>query len=309
MSVSQGFCLLCVAVFALGLAVRAVRYSRAPMHLRWELYPVPHEAGKPYGGSYYEEPDWWRRPRKTSFLGDLKVMLSEIFLHAGLWHHNRKMWMVSYPFHLGIYCVAVFLLLLVAGGVAGAAGPLPGGPAAAASSGLAPAILHYLTLGFGLAGMLLVIVGGLGVLARRLANRDLRSLTAPADYFNLGFILALAVTWFVTWLCVDPSFALARGFVRGVFDSAPATPVPPAVAGEMVLLGLFLVYLPFTHMSHFMGKWFTYHHVRWDDSPNLGAAYERKVAAALNRPVGWSAPHISNPGKKKTWAELAREVE
>lgn len=293
MSVSQGFCLLCVVVFALGLAVRAVRYARAPMHLRWELYPVPHEAGKPYGGSYYEEPDWWKRPRKRTFLGDLKVMLSEIFLHAGLWQHNRKMWVVSYPFHLGIYFVAAFLVLLVVGGVAGDVA----------------LVLHNLTLGFGLAGMLLVIAGGVGVLARRLTDPDLRSLTAPADYFNLGFILALAVTWFVTWLCVDPSFALARGFVRGVFDAAPATPVPHPVAAEMVLLGLFLVYLPFTHMSHFIGKWFTYHHVRWDDSPNLGAAYERKVAAALNRPVGWSAPHISNPGKKKTWAELAREVE
>lgn len=30
-------------VFTLGSILRAVQYARTPYHLRWELYPVPHE--------------------------------------------------------------------------------------------------------------------------------------------------------------------------------------------------------------------------------------------------------------------------
>ena len=40
-----------LAIFALAFVVRAVRIARLPVHLRWELAPVPHEKGKGhYGG-------------------------------------------------------------------------------------------------------------------------------------------------------------------------------------------------------------------------------------------------------------------
>jgi hypothetical protein len=60
-------------------------------------------------------------------------------------------------------------------------------------------------------------------------------------------------------------------------------------------------------MTHFVGKFFTYHFVRWDDSPNLrGSDYERLIAGLLERPVAWSAPHVQ---QGKSWAEVATEVE
>ncbi len=38
------------------LIYRARRIAKLPIHLRWELYPVPHEKGRShYGGSYMEE--------------------------------------------------------------------------------------------------------------------------------------------------------------------------------------------------------------------------------------------------------------
>ena len=42
--------------FAAASAARAVRYARSPIHLRWEVYPVPHEAHDRagHGGSSYE---------------------------------------------------------------------------------------------------------------------------------------------------------------------------------------------------------------------------------------------------------------
>ncbi len=48
-----------VAVFFVGTIVRAISYARMPSHLRWELYPVPHEETEQFehGGSYFETVD------------------------------------------------------------------------------------------------------------------------------------------------------------------------------------------------------------------------------------------------------------
>ena len=54
-----------IVFFLIAVAARFVFWSRMPMHVRWELYPVAHEGGgrAAYGGSYLEETDWWKKPR------------------------------------------------------------------------------------------------------------------------------------------------------------------------------------------------------------------------------------------------------
>ena len=73
---------------ALVAIVRKIyRYATAPEHLRWELYPVPHEKGRSdYGGSYLEELDWWSKKRNSDMLNELKEMLSEILFLKGVFH-------------------------------------------------------------------------------------------------------------------------------------------------------------------------------------------------------------------------------
>ncbi len=46
---------IALVVFVAATVARAVAYARAPIHLRWELYPVPHEpaARLAHGGSYF----------------------------------------------------------------------------------------------------------------------------------------------------------------------------------------------------------------------------------------------------------------
>jgi nitrate reductase gamma subunit len=86
--------------------------------------------------------------------------------------------------------------------------------------------------------------------------------------------------------------------------SAP-DPIALLTSVEIVLGSLLVAYVPLTHMSHFFMKWFTYHHVRWADEPNLpGSDIERRVNEVLQYPVSWSAPHIRGDGKK-TWVDVA----
>lgn len=51
-------------------------------------------------------------------------------------------------------------------------------------------------------------------------------------------------------------------------------------------------------MSHYVGKYFTFHKVLWENEPNLpGSDIERQIqeASKVKPKTTWSAPHISSP--------------
>ena len=293
-----------IAVFVAAIAVRALKIARLPIHLRWELYPVAHEKGRTsYGGSYLEEPDWWTKPRESSLLGELKVMIPEIILLAGVWEHNRKHWLRSFPFHFGLYLLAGLIVLLLVGGIAAAAGMT-----VSADGGAVGKALYHLTYLVGYAGLGLALIGAVALLATRTFDLDYREYTKKADYFNLVFFVVTLAVALAAHALADPDFVDLRYFFAqlvtfGLLDVASS--VSGLTAVEIVLGCLLLAYIPLTHMSHFFTKWFMYHDIRWNDEPNLvGGKIERQVAAALEYPVSWSAPHIRGDGKKN-WVDVA----
>ncbi len=284
-------------VFVLGIGLRILKYARAPMHVRWELYPVPHKKGSEYGGSYFEEPDWWTRPREKSLGGEIRAMLEEMLLIRSLWHHNRPQWYASFPFHLGLYILIGFTGLLA---IEAAAQP------ALAPSPATWAAVEAVTVGLGVAGLALASLGALLLLYRRASDPALRSASTRVDYVNLLFVLAVLGAAIFAWASADTTFSGLRTYLGSLLSLRPAASVGPAVAAEVALVALFMIYLPFTHMTHFVAKYFTYHQVRWDDEPNLGeASMQRRMMDNLRRPVGWGAPHIQ---PDRSWAEVATEV-
>ena len=294
-----------VAIFVVAVVLRFLMWSRMPMHLRWELYPVAHEGAKAsYGGSYLEESEWWKRPRHFSLAGELGAMVPEILFLVALKEHNPKLWTRSFPFHFGLYLAAGCTALMAVAGVLGAA--LPGvmaGPVGAAVRVLIPAL--------GYAGLVLGLIGALGLIQRR-RQRPLRDYSAPMDTVNLVFFVVAFSVALVTALAVDRSFATASQLVGNLatfrvvpLAGAGAAVILPSVSA--ILLAMLLAYIPLTHMSHFVGKYFAYHAIRWADEPNLpGGKREKVINELLNQPVSWSAPHIGGDGKK-TWLDVATE--
>ena len=101
-------------------------------------------------------------------------------------------------------------------------------------------------------------------------------------------------------------------FVQGLV-TLRMTPIPGAglqsllPAASVVVLSALVAYIPLTHMSHFVAKFFAYHAVRWNDEPNLpGSEQEEMIKRVLGYPVSWAADHIRGDGKK-TWADVATE--
>ncbi|KPK87471.1 hypothetical protein AMJ80_12010 [bacterium SM23_31] len=260
----QLFTLVSCVFFIVILAFRTIKIIRTPLHLRWELMPIPHEKGRYYyGGSRYEKIDHWKKPAEKSSLTELTAMLEEIIFIKSLFKRNRQLWWFSYPFHTGLYFLICYLFLLVTGAIAE-----NNGVTIAADSGIFGTIVHYLTVFCGFSGLILSITGAAGLLVKRMTRKELRLYSTPSDYFNLVFFLIVMITGFIATL---------------------------------------LIYLPFTHMIHFMAKYFAYHRVRWADEPNTsGSKVEKHVIKQLGYKVSWSASHVKQGG---TWADIAKDTE
>jgi len=290
---------LAIVVFVAAVLKRIVAYKNNPQHLRWELYPVAHEGGgrAAYGGGYLEEVDWWQKPRETSRLGELSVMVPEMLFLKALWEHNRPLWLVSFPFHFGLYLIFGLIGLIVFGACAQLAG-LP------ADSGL-PWLVAGVSAILGPVAFGLSLLGGLGLLLRRLGDTGLRNFSAPEHFFNLILFLVTLSVALITWATVDPTFEMARGFVAGLISFNLAPIDSSLFLLQVVLAAATMVYIPFTHMSHFFMKYFMYHDIRWEDKPNINAPeIDKKLGEVLGFEPSWSASHIAIPGKK-TWADIA----
>lgn len=281
-----------VAIFAIVLLAKFVKYSSMPIHLRWEIYPVPHDPRHEHGGSYYEEVEWWRKPKQRTLVGELKEMFMEMLFIKRVFAYKRPLWWLTYPFHTGVYLIlAWFLLLFISALVdvfAIEALELP---------------VYYLTLVVGSLGIVLLFIFTIALLIRRIVDWELRSYSAPLDYFNLIFILAVVATGIAAWQ-IDTDFSVAKNYMKSLITFSTPPSVALATQVHIVLLSLLLIYLPFTKMTHFLAKWFTYHKILWEDEPNVrGGEMERRLKKFLTEyKVKWSAPHI-DPNLK--WAEEA----
>lgn len=298
---------LAIAVFIIAVIARFFMWTRMPIHVRWELYPVPHEGKRAaHGGSFMEEGEWWKKPREVSVVSELKAMIPEILFLVAVKEHNPKLWTRTFPFHFGLYLVIGCTVLMLGSGVLGAISP-------DILTGRLGTVLHYAILVCGAVGLCLGILGAFGLLMRRMSDPALKDYSSSADYFNLVFFIIAFGAALLSFVLVDNDFFRATAFCAGLvtfnfasLSSATGleTYLPMAAA---ILLSLLVAYIPLTHMSHFIGKYFAYHAIRWNDTPNMpGGPQEEQIQAVLSQKVSWAASHIKGEGKKN-WVDLATE--
>jgi len=298
-----------LGIFVVAVIGRFLMWSRMPLHVRWELYPVAHEGKRArYGGSYLEEVDWWKKPRERSLVGELRAMTAEILFLVALRENNRKLWLRSFPFHFGLYLVVGASLMMGADGLLGAISP----GLARTDQGLG-LLVRYASLGCGVAGLGLGLLGALGLIGRRLSDPELRDSSTGADFFNLIFFVVAFGTALASCVLVDRDFVRTFTLVQNLMTfnlvALPGEGLQVLLpSASVVLLGMLVAYIPLTHMSHFVGKFFAYHAIRWNDEPNLrGGHQEPAIAALLQKKMTWAAPHINSGNGEKSWAQVATE--
>jgi len=185
------------------------------------------------------------------------------------------------------------LVLATVGGLAGI--DAAGGP-----------VLRAAATAVAAAGYALGAVGVLGLLWKRLFDPRLRDFTSPVSQFNLVLLLAVFATGLGALGTADYVGGVTT--VLGALCTADASVAAPGmVTAHVGVTLLFLAYLPFTPMMHFVAKYFTYHEVRWNDEPMArGSRMERDVEKLLAQPVTWAGPHVHANGTK-TWVDIATE--
>ncbi|NLJ76210.1 MAG: nitrate reductase gamma subunit [Peptococcaceae bacterium] len=271
---------------------KALQYARNPLAGRWELYPVPGESGprRLYGGSYYEDAGWWAKPRQVSRVGQYSEMLKEMLFMKNLFLNRGKFWLLSYTMHLGIYLLGLFTLFLLAGAVTEMLGFQLD-----RSSHFVATFVYFTTAVIGFTGAFLTTFGSALLLAYRAMDRVLRKYTTSGEYFNLTFILAVAASGLAVW-GKDLCFNHIRQAVKAMLSLGPIQ-ADGILVVHLLLFGALLAYIPWTKMSHYIGKYFAYHRVLWDNEPNLrGSTLEKIVEKNLadRSSDGWSSPHTKS---------------
>jgi len=179
---------------------------------------------------------WELFPYPHTLKGQVGELLTEVFALRSLYNHNRKIWSPSLAMHYGIYLVVFWLFFLLVGA----------------------SFATYL----GVAGGILAVAGSLSLLLLRLFAADLRQISTPVEYFNLFFVFLLALAGLTSGALGDPAF---RDYLTGVLTLRFHLPLPGNYLVFLLIIELFLVYLPFTRMAHFAVKYFTYHKVKWGE--------------------------------------------
>jgi nitrate reductase gamma subunit len=255
-------------VFLVGITIRIWRIAAMPIHVRWELYPIPYSTAE-----------------KTFY------MVSEVLRLEGVRKNNRSLWFWSWLFHIALYLLIGLAFLALAASCAANV---------RASIISLISILSFVAYAFGTAGTC-------GLIAMRLADSRLRPMTSFGDLLNLALILAIFLTG-LTYALIQPSAAnLMVAQIGSFLWMNPAPQLHPLAVAHLCLISLFISYMPFTRMAHMVLKYFTYHSVRWDDrAAGEMPGHLARMRSYLAFPVRWSAPHIQRGGEQTSWNDAIR---
>jgi nitrate reductase gamma subunit len=290
---------LLLAIFAVFFVLKSVKMARMPVHVRWELAPVPHEKGKGhYGGSYLETAEWWTKPREKDHVAEGVYMFKEILFLKALFENKRSLWYFSFPFHFGMYVLIGASALLVLGSLGSVLGWVS--PETALFRAGIPLLSGI--------GYTLGILGAVGLFLTRIFEKGMANSTTRATYFNILLLGSMFGTGLWAVVTVSDFSSQAMGFMGALFTADMSVQLASVLKAHFLLTFIFLAYLPFTQMMHFVAKYFTYHEVRWDDNPvEPGGKMEKEIMGLLGQKPTWSGAHVRADGNK-TWVDIATDT-
>lgn len=292
------FCWVALICFIALSLKKAMYFAKLPQHGRQDLYPIPLESDEKhrYGGSYMEDDKWYEKERHHNLKGEILDMMVEMLFIKKLFVNQNKLWWLSYSLHLGMYIAIAWSFLILIGAFL---------PAASVFA----MIVNFLATIAGICAGFLMTVGAIGLLCKRIFCREFRIYTTPQEYFNLIALLSVSATGLMNWLG-DMQFEFGRNIARAMFTFQPLGnfypngDVPTILAVFIILLGFISIYIPLTKMSHYVGKYFTFHKVLWDNEPNLpGSKVEANIINGSKRKKGdlkWAAPHMAGQVEEET---------
>ena len=279
--------------------------AASPLHVRWEIYPVPQEGKKAaYGGSFMENSDWWLKGRHVEHIYDILGIFKEVLLLEATFKHNHKLWFRTYPFHLGMYLLmggTILLFLTVIAGLLGAS-PLWNPK----EMGGFVTFMHNVLNAVVLLGAFCIFGGGISLILRRMHDKGLAVYTSREHYLNIGAFVLFALMTLAAWAFNADYIQVAAIFVHSLLTFS-CEPLNNVLFELSMFLGFFvMIWIPLSNMQHLLLKYFMYHDIRWNDVPTPASEKNQQlIPELLKKQVTWAAPHIAGDGTPKTWLDVA----
>ncbi len=212
---------LATVVMIVGVARKARQYSATPAPLKIPVTPAPKSTG-----------------------GVVVRMAKEVFLFAALFRASKWTWIFGWIFHVSLALAFVRHLRYVID---------PDGMLGF----MMPFLNLWLVQTAGKYAAFGMIIGLLGLLARRFLVARVRYISAPSDHLMLLLLLAIAITGFTMSFITNVDIVQVKMFMLGIlnFDLQPL-PEGIALAAHLLLVALLGFVLPISKLLHIPGVFF-----------------------------------------------------
>ncbi|MCU0832990.1 MAG: respiratory nitrate reductase subunit gamma [Chromatiaceae bacterium] len=176
-------------------------------------------------------------PAPTTQSGVVLRMAREVVLFESLFKGNKWIWLFGWIFHFGLFLVTLRHLRYF----------------------IEPVWLPIaLIQPFGIYGGMAMVVGLLGLWARRILVDRVRYITGPSDHLMLGLLVSIGVSGLMMTFVVHTDVVAVKEFFRGLvtFQVAPL-PSDPLLLLHLLLVAVLMIVFPFSKLLHAPGLFFS----------------------------------------------------
>jgi nitrate reductase gamma subunit len=178
---------------------------------------------------------WTLYPVPEGLTGQLRYMAKEMFTFETLYKFNRRLWFGSFSLHMAMVGAVLFFILYLSG---------------------------WSTISAVQVCLSVILIAAIYIIGLRIYDKNLRLLSNFEEFFNLVFLAGVAAAGLAASAPYVP--VSLRRYFFGLVQFQPDVSFLSVVHILAVFLGgLFLMYLPFSKMIHYVSKYFTYHHINW----------------------------------------------
>lgn len=176
-------------------------------------------------------------PAPMTQKGVVYRMAKEVVLFESLFKSNKWIWVFGWLFHFGMLLVLIRHLRYFITPI--------------------PEWLLFIQP-FGKYASIMMVVGLLGLLARRFVVDRVRYISTPSDYLMLVLLIGIGVTGMLTTFVVHTDIVALKQFFMGLmfFDLQPV-PQDPIILAHLAMVALLMVIFPISKLLHAPGLFFS----------------------------------------------------
>ncbi len=176
-------------------------------------------------------------PAPITQKGVVYRMAKEVVLFESLFKSNKWIWVFGWLFHFGLLLVLIRHLRYFINPI--------------------PEWLVFIQP-FGKYASYMMVVGLLGLLARRFVVDRVRYISTPSDYLMLVLLIGIGISGMLTTFVVHTDIVALKEFFMGLmaFDVQPV-PQDPIIMAHLAMVALLMAIFPISKLLHAPGLFFS----------------------------------------------------